>query len=137
METKKYIMWNEGVVSSFGELISKDETTITVKNPVVVVFSAVNEPVIDNNGNVVMDAKGQPVMKGSLNWDMNPYIFGVCLKDSSCNIWTTTPKSVISEDAEYDERLVKHYETLIHLCDKGAVPVEPTETTDSETTTEA
>ena len=119
MEKKKYITWSDGVVSSFGELISKDGDTITVKNPVVVVFQVVNEPVFDENGKVKLDDNGQPIMKGSLKWDMNPYIFGVCLKDSADNIWTLVPKSIISEDAEYDERLVAHYETIIRICDKG------------------
>lgn len=131
MEEKKYIMWSDGVVSSFGRLVEDcGDSTYRVQNPVVIVFTAVNEPVIevDASGKPILDANGQPIikrddngqpiMKGSLNWDMNPYIFGACLKDSEENIWTVRPKSVISADAEFDERLVKHYETLIRLCDK-------------------
>ena len=131
METKKYIMWSDGVVSSFGRLMEKlEDGKIRVQNPVVILFTAVNEPVYetDANGNMVYDATGQPIvklddnkqpiMKGSLNWDMNPYVFGAVLKDSADNIWTVTPRNIISEDALFDDRLIKHYETLIKLCDK-------------------
>lgn len=118
MEEKKYIMWSDGVVCSFGEYLEYDGTTLRVKNPVVIIFSAMNEPVLDEKGEVVTDDKGQPVMKGSLNWDMNPYIFGAVLKDSADNIWTCNPRNIISTDAEYHESLIKHYETLIGLCDK-------------------
>lgn len=119
MEKKKYIMWHDGVVSSFGRLVeSCGNGTIRVQNPVIVVFAAINEPVCDEKGEPILDDNGQPIMKGSLNWDMNPYIFGACLKDSGDNIWTIKASNVISEDAEYDERLIKHYETLIRLCDK-------------------
>jgi hypothetical protein len=119
METKKYIMWSDGVVSSFGRLVETCESgALRVQNPVVVMFAAINEPVCDEKGEPVLDDNGQPIMKGSLNWEMNPYIFGACLKDSADNIWTVQPRNVISEDAEFDERLIKHYETLIRLCDK-------------------
>ena len=128
MEEKKYIMWSDGVVSSFGELVSKEGDTITVKNPVIIMFTAVNEPVLDEKGEVRLDDTGRPLMKGSLNWDMNPYIFGVCLKDEEDNIWTCTPRNIISEDAQFDERLVKHYTTLIGLCGKRSViPAEDAE----------
>ena len=93
-------------------------TTAPIKNPVIIMFTAMNEPVFDEKGDAIMDDKGQPVMKGSLNWDMNPYIFGAVLKDSADNIWTIKPHYIISEDAEYDERLIGHYETLVKLCDK-------------------
>lgn len=118
METKKYIMWSDGVVSSFGELISKEGTTMTVKNPVVIMFQVVNEPVFDEKGEIKLDDNGQPIMKGGLKWDMNPYVFGACLKDSADNVWTVSAKNIISEDAEYDARLTGHYETLVRLCDK-------------------
>ena len=121
-------MWSDGVVSSFGELVSKNDTTITVKNPVVVVFAAINEPVLDEKGEVKIDDKGQPIMKGSLNWDMSPYIFGVCLSDEDDNIWTCTPRNILNEDAQFDARLIKHYHTLIGLCSKKAVvPTEAVE----------
>lgn len=109
-------MWSDGVVSSFGELVSKSEDVIKVKNPMVVMFQVVNEPVLDEKGEYVLDENGQPKIKGGLKWDMNPYVFGACLKDSADNIWTVTPKNIISEDAEYDERLVGHYTTLVRLC---------------------
>lgn len=121
MKTKKYIMWSDGVVSSFGELVSSEGTTISVKNPMVVMFQVINEPVIDEKGELKLDDNGQPIMKGGLKWDMNPYVFGACLKDSADNIWSVSPKCMISEDAEYDERLIGHYETLVKLCDKSSV----------------
>lgn len=116
MEQKKYIMWSDGVVTSFGQLVSKSEETIKVKNPVIIMFQVVNEPVLDEKGEYVLDENGQPKVKGGLKWDMNPYVFGACLKDSADNIWTITPKNIISEDAEYDERLIGHYSTLVRLC---------------------
>jgi hypothetical protein len=118
METKKYIMWSDGVVSSFGELIEKYGDTIIVKNPMVVMFRIMNEPMMDEKGEVMFDDNGQPIMKSGLQWDMNPYIFGACLKDSGDNIWTVKPSSVISNEAEYDHRLIKHYNTLVEVCDK-------------------
>lgn len=128
MSKKKYIMWSDGVVSSFGELVSREGKDIVVKNPMVVMFQVVNEPVfeLDENGNVKIDEngqpimkfddKGQPIMKGGLKWDMNPYVFGACLKDSGDNIWSVSANSIINEDAEFDERLIGHYTTLIRLC---------------------
>ena len=115
---KKYIMWSDGVVSSFGELVEQIGDKIRVKNPVVIMFAAINEPVLDENGEPKLGDDGHPIMKGSLNWDMNPYVFGACLKDSEDNIWTCTPRNVISEDAESHERLIAHYNTLIGLCDR-------------------
>lgn len=128
MSKKKYIMWSDGVVSSFGELVSREGKDIVVKNPMVVMFQVVNEPVfeLDENGNVKIDENGQPIMKfddngqpimkGGLKWDMNPYVFGACLKDSGDNIWSVSANSIINEDAEFDERLIGHYTTLIRLC---------------------
>lgn len=128
MSNKKYIMWSDGVVSSFGELVSREGKDIVVKNPMVVMFQVVNEPVfdLDENGNVKIDDNGQPIMKfddngqpimkGGLKWDMNPYVFGACLKDSGDNIWSVSANSIINEDAEFDERLIGHYTTLIRLC---------------------
>lgn len=128
MSKKKYIMWSDGVVSSFGELVSREGKDIVVKNPMVVMFQVVNEPVfeLDENGNVKIDDNGQPIMKfddngqpimkGGLKWDMNPYVFGACLKDSGDNIWSVSANSIINEDAEFDERLIGHYTTLIRLC---------------------
>lgn len=128
MSKKKYIMWSDGVVSSFGELVSREGKDIVVKNPMVVMFQVVNEPVfeLDENGNVKIDDNGQPIMKfddngqpimkGGLKWDMNPYVFGACLKDSGDNIWAVSANSIINEDAEFDERLIGHYTTLIRLC---------------------
>ena len=72
----------------------------------------------NEQGEMQMDDNGQPIMKGGLKWEMNPYVFGACLKDSADNIWTIKPHYIISEDAEYDERLIGHYETLVKLCDK-------------------
>ena len=128
MSKKKYIMWSDGVVSSFGELVSREGKDIVVKNPMVVMFQVVNEPIfeLDENGNVKIDENGQPIMKfddngqpimkGGLKWDMNPYVFGACLKDSGDNIWSVSANSIINEDAEFDERLIGHYTTLIRLC---------------------
>lgn len=118
MKTKKYIMWSDGVVSSFGELVSREGDAIYVKNPVVVMFQVVNEPVLNEKGEYQVDDNGQPIIKGGLKWEMNPYVFGACLKDNEDNVWTVIPKCVISEDAEYDERLIGHYTTLINLCGK-------------------
>ena len=127
MSKKKYIMWSDGVVSSFGELVSREGKDIVVKNPMVVMFQVVNEPVfeLDENGNVKIDEngqpimkfddKGQPIMKGGLKWDMNPYVFGACLKDSGDNIWSVSANSIINEDAEFDERIIGHYTTIVRL----------------------
>lgn len=107
-----------------------DNGSFLVRNPVTVMFQVVNEPVfeldekgnvkIDKNGQPIMkfDDKGQPIMKGGLKWEMNPYVFGACLKDSGDNIWTINASNIINEDAEYDERLIGHYTTLVKLCDK-------------------
>ena len=119
METKKYIMWSDGVLTSFGVLKEKTECgCCVVQNPVSIAFAVVNEPVYNEKGEVQMDDNGQPIVKGGLKWEMTPYVFGACLKDSADNIWTVKPNYIISEDAEYDERLIGHYETLIKICDK-------------------
>lgn len=127
MSKKQYIMWSDGVVSSFGELVSREGKDIVVKNPMVVMFQVVNEPdfELDENGNLKIDEhgqpivkrddNGQPIMKGGLKWDMNPYVFGACLKDSGDNIWSVSANSIINEDAEFDERLIGHYTTIVRL----------------------
>lgn len=58
-------MWSDGVVSSFGELVSREEKNIVVKNPMVVMFQVINEPVfeLDEKGNVKLDDNGQPIVK--------------------------------------------------------------------------
>lgn len=130
-KSKKYIMWSDGVLASFGEQVEKlDNGSFLVRNPATVMFQVVNEPVfeLDENSNVKIDEfgqpivkrddKGQPIMKGGLKWEMNPYVFGACLKDSGDNIWTINASNIINEDAEYDERLIGHYTTLVKLCDK-------------------
>jgi len=119
MDTKKYIMWSDGVLTSFGVVKGKTECgNYTVGNPVSIAFAVVNEPVYNEKGEVQMDDNGQPIVKSGLKWEMTPYVFGACLKDSADNIWTVKPNYIISEDAEYDERLIGHYETLIKICDK-------------------
>ena len=119
MDTKKYIMWSDGVLTSFGVVKGKTECgNYTVGNPVSIAFAVVNEPVYNEKGEVQMDDNGQPIVKGGLKWEMTPYVFGACLKDSADNIWTVKPHYIISEDVEYDERLIGHYETLIKICDK-------------------
>jgi hypothetical protein len=119
METKKYIMWSDGVLTSFGVVKGKTECgCYQVANPASIAFAVVNDPVINEHGEVQLDDNGQPIMKGGLKWEMNPYVFGACLKDSADNIWTIKPQYIISEDAEYDERLIGHYETLVKLCDR-------------------
>ena len=119
MDKKNYIMWSDGVLTSFGLLLGKNDCgSYEVKNPVSIAFAVVNEPVLDEQGQIRVDENGQPIVKGGLKWEMNPYVFGACLKDSADNIWTVNPHYVITEDAEYDERLISHYETLVKLCDK-------------------
>ena len=119
MDKNSYIMWSDGVVTSFGELVEKiDNNKFVVKNPVVVVFQVTQEPVMTEDGNYKVGENGQPEVNTRLRWDMNPYVFGACLKDSGDNIWTVTANSVISEDAEYDERLLGHYTTIVRIGDK-------------------
>lgn len=130
METKQYIMWSDGVVSSFGELVSRDGATISVKNPVVVMFQVVNEPIpeTDEKGNLRLDDYGQPIFKkddkgeimfkSTLKWDMNPYVFGACIKEANTNVWSITPSSIIEDGVEFDDRLISHYKTLVKLCGK-------------------
>ena len=119
METKKYIMWGDGVITSFGELKEKiSDNIIRVKNPVNIIFQVENVPVCGADGKPQVGKDGKPEVNGYLKWEMNPYIFGACLTDSNDNIWTCETKFIISDDAEYDERLIQHYNTLIGLCDR-------------------
>jgi hypothetical protein len=56
MEEKKYIMWSDGVLTSFGvagELTAEGQKVI---NPVSIAFAVVNEPVYDSNGEVMKDS---------------------------------------------------------------------------------
>lgn len=117
MEEKKYIMWSDGVLTSFG---IKGEPTadgrITVQNPVAIHFQVVNERVYDENGDEMTDAQGQPLMKGGLRWEMTPYVFGACLTEPSKNVWAINPTYILSDDAEFRDQLVSHYTTLVGLC---------------------
>lgn len=117
METKKYIMWSDGVLTSFG---IKGEPTadgrITVQNPVSIHFQVVNEPVYDEQGEVMVDSQGQPIMKGGLKWEMTPYVFGACLTEPSKNVWAINPTYILSDGAEFQDQLVSHYTTLVGLC---------------------
>lgn len=118
MDKKKYIMWSDGVLSSIGELVEKKDCgTILVKNPVSIAFATSQEPVLDKNGQQVIDENGNPQICGKLRWEMNPYVFGACLVDSDDNIWSCKPSYVISEDAEFDSRLISHYHEIISICD--------------------
>ena len=130
MEEKKYIMWSDGVLTSFGVVKGKTECgCYTVANPVSIAFAVVNEPVIDADGKVQTDSSGQPVMKGGLKWEMTPYVFGACLGDATKNVWTVKPNYILDKDATFNEQLVSHYETLVGLCggefpapDSGTTP---------------
>ena len=116
MEEKKYIMWSDGVLTSFGIKAESTDGRITVENPVSIHFQVVNEPVYDENGDVMVDSSGQPVMKGGLKWEMTPYVFGACLTDASKNVWVINPTYILSQDAEFDRQLTDHYTTLVGLC---------------------
>ena len=126
-ETKKYIMWSDGVLTSFGVA---GETTSdglkTVVNPVSIAFAVVNEPVYNSAGEIQKDDTGQPIMKGGLKWEMTPYVFGACLTDSSQNVWTIKPTYELSETASFNKQLVDHYETLVGLCG-GSFPSDDSE----------
>lgn len=126
MEEKKYIMWSDGVLTSFGiagELTAEGQKVI---NPVSIAFAVVNEPVLDADGNVQTDSSGQPVMKGGLKWEMTPYVFGACLGDATKNVWTVKPNYILDKEATFDDQLTSHYETLVGLCG-GKFPTTETE----------
>jgi hypothetical protein len=128
-ETKKYIMWSDGVLTSFGIKGDTVDGRITVQNPVSIHFQVVNEPVYDEKGDEMVDEYGQPVMKGGLRWEMTPYVFGACLTEPSKNVWSINPTYILLEGAEFDAQLTKHYETLVGLCGgkfPAPAPTEPT-----------
>ena len=53
MEEKKYIMWSDGVLTSFGVDGGLTEDGLQkVINPVSIAFAVVNEPVLDADGKV-------------------------------------------------------------------------------------
>ena len=117
METKKYIMWSDGVLTSFGVEGGLTEDGLQkVINPVSIAFAVVNEPVLDADGNIQTDSNNQPIMKGGLKWEMTPYVFGACLGDATKNVWTVKPNYILDKDATFNEQLVSHYETLVGLC---------------------
>lgn len=137
MEEKKYIMWSDGVLTSFG--VAYGEPTVDglqkVINPVSIHFQVVNETVRDADGNPQYDEYGQELKRGGLKWDMSPYVFGACLSQDTRinNIWTVKPNYILSGDVEFDDQLTNHYETLVKLCG-GLFPT--TETApDTDTTT--
>lgn len=133
-ETKKYIMWSDGVLTSFGvEGDTATDGSKTVINPVSIAFAVVNEPVYDSNGEVMKDDQGQPIMKGGLKWEMNPYVFGACLTNPTENVWTINPTYVLSDKADFNDQLVKHYETLVDLCG-GKFPTSESGTTPEDET---
>ena len=112
--TEKYIMWTDGALTSLGVLHDKTEDgTIRVKNPAVIIFQTEETPMIDEDGKPMLDADGNPRYKGTLRWDITPYVFNACIKSGE-NVWTGRPAYVL-EECEFVGELIRHYEHVIKV----------------------
>lgn len=114
MTEEKYIMWTDGALTSMGVLVSKSECgCITVKNPVVIIFQTEETPMLDENGEPLKDENGAIRYKGTLRWDITPYVFNACLKTGE-NIWKGRPAYVL-EECEFVDELLNHYKHVIKV----------------------
>ena len=112
--TEKYIMWTDGALTSMGILLSKTtDGCIRVKNPAVIIFQTEETPMMDNDGNPLLDESGNPRYKGTLRWDITPYVFDACIKTGE-NVWSGRPVYIL-EECEFVDELIRHYEHVIKV----------------------
>lgn len=106
-DNKKYLMWSDGNVTSFGELISREGNTIKVKNPTFVIFDVSSVPRQDENGNMIMQKH--------LDYHVVPYVFPACIEKGEM-IWDITPRHVFNPEAEFESTLLTIYNNVIRLA---------------------
>lgn len=121
MSDTDYIMWTDGALTSIGKLLSKKaDGTIKVKNPAVVIFQTEEVPMTDLDGKPVLDENGTPRIKGTLRWDITPYVFDACIKSGE-NIWKGRPAYIL-EDCEFVDELIQHYNHVIKVTGPATPP---------------
>ena len=114
VSSTEYIMWTDGALTSFGKLVSKElDGTIKVKNPAVIMFQTEETPIMDGDGKPMVDEQGNVRYKGTLRWDITPYVFDACIKTGE-NVWTGRPNYVL-EDCEFVNELIEHYNHVIKV----------------------
>ena len=114
VSSTEYIMWTDGALTSFCKLVSKElDGTIKVKNPAVIIFQTEETPVMDSEGKPVLDEDGNVRYKGTLRWEITPYVFDACIAKGQ-NVWTGRPAYIL-EDCEFVSELVEHYNHMIKI----------------------
>ena len=113
---KTYIMWSDGTLSSMGELKSRElDGTLKILNPAHIVFMTEETPILDEKGEPTLDENGLPRYRGTLRWEITPYIFGACLQKDTENLWTITPKYIL-ENNTFEPMIIENYEHIIRVC---------------------
>ena len=108
--TKKYILFSDGDVTSFGELVGSDKDgKHLVKNPAYIGFEQFAEEQTEKDG--------LKTLKYKLRARFAPYIPMSALVKGD-NTWKVTAKHVLDNDSEFHPSLIEDYETQI-----GAKPV--------------
>lgn len=111
MSDKKYILWSDGDLSCFGELVGSDDTGHKfVKNPAYVTFRLVADEKEDEND--------KELKKLVYHWVAQ---FGAFLPSSAIksgdNIWKVTPKHILGDDTELQPGIIEEYKAQLGLKD--------------------
>lgn len=107
-----YFVWSDGLVCSIGILDHhNDDGTVVVRDPMNIVFSTRQEPVLDADG------KPTAQMRGRLMMDFTPWIFGVAIGEGE-NAWTVKPTHVLTGCRDLHEEVIKGYERERKLTGK-------------------
>lgn len=110
---RNFVMWSDGNITSFGELISESDGTLKVKNPAYVIFD-VHDEMRQNPDNTFEKKK-------VLSWHVQPYVFPAVVDEGEM-IWDIHPRHIFNRAATYNETLVEIYDNVIKLAahmDKG------------------
>ena len=102
-EEKKFLVWSDGNVVSFGVLVGQEDGGICLaKDPCYLVFvmRQVQEKQADDTVQVV-DKMFSEIM---------PFVVKHALKDPESCIWKIAPKHVMCPEAVLDDGLIAQYE---------------------------
>lgn len=107
-EVKDYVIWAEGGVTFMGIRDWKgcptDDDEMYVRDPMSIVFSTKQVPVIDEKTN---EPTGET--RGKLFMDCFPWLYSVAISKGE-NVWSINPKTVLSGAIELNAELIRAYE---------------------------
>lgn len=110
---KKYKMWSDGNVTSFGELVGTEGDALLIKHPAYVIFDVSDRPYETPEGTVGY--------KKHMSFHVTPYMFPAVVREGDM-VWKINPRHSMHKDPVFHEKLIEIYNNVIELAaniDKG------------------